>query len=128
MILLPLFALLIGFLIVYTLGVALPVGYADYVSLIILASLDAIAGGARARIEGNFDDTVFVTGVIFNSLAAVALAYIGDRMGMSLYLAPVVALGVRIFYNVGRIRRLLLRRGTASPAAREGSDLERLGC
>lgn len=128
MILLPLFALLIGFLIVYTLGVALPVGYADYVSLIILASLDAIAGGARARIEGNFDDVVFVTGVIFNSLAAVALAYIGDRMGMSLYLAPVVALGVRIFYNVGRIRRLLLRRATASPAASEGSDLERLGC
>lgn len=128
MVLLPLFSLLIGFLIVYMLNVALPIGYADYVTLIILASLDAIVGGARARLEGTFDDAIFITGVIFNSLAAVALAYIGDRMGMSLYLAPMVALGVRIFYNLGRIRRLIMRRPEASPVAAQGSELERRGC
>ncbi len=128
MIILPLFAMLLGFLIVYVLNVALPVGYADYIALVILASLDAIAGGARARLEGTFDEVVFVTGVIFNSLAAAGLAYIGDRMGMSLYLAPVVALGVRIYYNVGRIRRLLLRRAPAAPAGAPQSDLDRLGC
>jgi small basic protein len=127
-IILPLFALLLGFLIVYVLNVALPAGYADYIALVILASLDAIAGGARARMEGTFDEVVFITGVIFNSLAAAGLAYIGDRMGMSLYLAPVVALGVRIYYNVGRIRRLLLRRAPAAPIASPQSDPERLGC
>jgi len=127
MIVLPLFALLIGFFIVFKLNVALPVGYADYVTLIILASLDAIAGGVRARLEGTFDDAIFVTGAIFNSLAAVALAYIGDRMGMSLYLAPMVALGVRIFYNLGRIRRLIMRRPEAPPAPAHGSELERRG-
>lgn len=116
MIILPLFALLLGFIIVYMLEVALPLGYADYASLIVLASLDAIAGGARARLQGTFDNAIFVTGAIFNSLAAVVLAYIGDRMGMSLYLAPMVALGVRIYYNVGHIRRLLMRRpGEATP-------------
>ncbi|UCH34780.1 MAG: small basic family protein [Armatimonadota bacterium] len=126
MIIFPLFALLVGFLLVYVLlgDVSLPLGYADYISLIILASLDAIAGGARARLEGRFDDAIFITGVIFNSLAAVALTYIGDRMGMSLYLAPMVALGVRIFYNMGRVRRLLMGRSEVGPAA-AGSELER---
>jgi len=128
MIMLPLLALLIGFLIVYNFNVALPAGYADYISLIILASLDAVAGGARARLEGRFNDAVFITGVIFNSIAAAGLAYIGDRMGMSLYLAPVVALGVRIYYNVGRIRRLLMEKASAAPPMPEGSDLERMGC
>lgn len=127
MLILPLFALLIGFLIVFVLNVSLPLGYADYISLIILASLDAIAGGARARLEGTFDNAIFVTGVIFNSLAAVALAYIGDRMGMSLYIAPMVALGVRIYYNVGRVRRLLMQRAEAPAPGPMGSELERGG-
>ncbi len=125
MIILPLFALLLGFIIVYMLEIALPLGYADYASLIVLASLDAIAGGARARLQGTFDNAIFVTGVIFNSLAAVMLAYIGDRMGMSLYLAPMVALGVRIYYNVGHIRRLLMRRPEAGQPLPAPSELER---
>jgi small basic protein len=128
MIILPLFALLLGFLIVYILNISLPVGYADYISLIILASLDAIAGGVRARLEGTFDDGIFISGVIFNSIAAVGLAYIGDRMGMSLYLAPVVALGIRIYYNVGRVRRLLMGQAGATGASSRDSDFERLGC
>lgn len=128
MIILPLLALLVGFIIVFQLNLALPAGYADYLSLIVLASLDAIAGGARARLEGKFHDGVFITGVVFNSIAAVGLAYIGDRMGMSLYLAPVVALGVRIFYNAGRLRRLLLERSAAPSAPPNVSDLERFGC
>ncbi|HUT73719.1 MAG TPA: small basic family protein [Armatimonadota bacterium] len=128
MIMLPLFALLLGFLIVYILNISLPVGYADYISLIILASLDAIAGGVRARLEGTFDDGIFISGVIFNSMAAVGLAYIGDRMGMSLYLAPVVALGIRIYYNVGRVRRLLMGHAGAAGASPRDSDFERLGC
>lgn len=128
MIILPLFALLLGFLIVFVLNISLPVGYADYISLIILASLDAIAGGARARLEGTFDSAVFLSGVIVNSIAAVGLVYLGDRMGMSFYLAPVVALGVRIYCNIGRIRRLLMQRAPASSSASQGSKLEHLGC
>jgi len=127
MIILPLFAVLIGFLIVYMLNVSVPLGYGDYISLIVLASLDSIAGGARARLEGHFDDAIFITGVIFNSIAAVALAFIGDRMGMSLYLAPMVALGVRIYYNVGRIRRILMHRADVPSSAPVGSELERGG-
>ena len=127
MIILPLFSLLIGFLVIYLLNVSVPLGYGDYTSLIILASVDAIAGGARARLEGHFDDAIFITGVIFNSLAAVAMAYVGDRMGMALYLAPMVALGVRIYYNIGHIRRLLMGRAGAPQNASTISELERPG-
>jgi len=127
MIILPLFSLLIGFLIIYLLNVSVPLGYGDYISLIILASLDAMAGGARARLESHFDDAIFITGVIFNSIAAVAMAYIGDRMGMALYLAPMVALGVRIYYNIGHIRRLLMGRAGAPQKIPAMSELERPG-
>ena len=37
-----------------------------------------------------------------NMLLAALLAYFGDKLGVDLYLAVVVALGIRIFNNLGR--------------------------
>jgi len=115
MFLLPIVALIIGFLLVYRLNLDVPANYADYLSIAILAGLDSIAGGIRARLEDNFDEYVFTTGFFVNMILAALLAYLGDRMGVNIYLAVIVALGVRIFQNLGRIRgqltaRLLHRR------------------
>jgi small basic protein len=115
MFLIPLLALVVGFLLVYSLRVDIPAGYADYLSIAILAGLDSIAGGVRARLEENFDEYIFATGFFVNMALAALLAYLGDRLGVNIYLAVVVALGVRIFQNLGRIRgrltaRLLHRR------------------
>jgi small basic protein len=38
-------------------------------------------------------------------LAAAGLAYIGDRVGVDLYLAAIVAFGARAFQNISIIRR-----------------------
>ncbi|MDA8229457.1 MAG: small basic family protein, partial [Desulfitobacterium hafniense] len=38
------------------------------------------------------------------------LAYVGDRIGVDLYLAAVVAFGVRLFQNLAIIRRHFLRK------------------
>lgn len=55
--------------------------------------------------ENVFDTTVFVSGFVTNALLAAGLAYLGDRLGVELYLAAVVAFGVRLFQNLAIIRR-----------------------
>ncbi len=107
MILLPVAALVIGFLLVYRFSI--PSAWADYAAIAILAGFDALIGAVRARMEGQFDEAVFISGFFVNMALAILLAYIGDKLGVDLYLAVVVALGIRIFTNLGRIRGLFVR-------------------
>jgi small basic protein len=111
-ILIPLVALVIGFALVYRWpALSVPIAYASYVSIAILAGMDAVFGGLRAVLEKRFDSVTFVSGFFVNAVLAALFAYTGDRLGVNqLYLAAVVALGVRIFYNLGLIRLLLLKR------------------
>ena len=67
-------------------------------------------GGIRAYMEDTFDNTIFISGFITNTLLAAGLAYLGDRLGVELYLAAVVVFGVRLFQNLGIIRRYLLKK------------------
>jgi small basic protein len=46
-----------------------------------------------------------MTGLLANALLAGLLTFIGDRLGVELYLAAIVAFGVRLFDNLARIRR-----------------------
>jgi small basic protein len=82
--------------------------YAPYLSLATLAGLDTVLGGIRAGIEGRFQDDIFVSGFILNTLLAAGLAYLGDKIGVDLFLAAVVALGTRVFLNLSLIRRYYL--------------------
>ena len=84
--------------------------YAPYLSLATLAGLDTLFGGIRAGIEGRFQDDIFVSGFILNTLLAAGLALLGDLIGIDLFLAAVVALGTRVFLNLSLIRRYYLTR------------------
>ena len=84
--------------------------YAPYLSLATLAGLDTIFGGIRAGIEGRFQDDIFVSGFVLNTLLAAGLAFLGDRIGVDLFLAAVVALGSRVFLNLSLIRRYYLNK------------------
>ena len=77
----------------------------------ILAALDSVLDAARSELEGYYSNTVFVTGVISNMFMAGLLTFLGDRLGVELYFAAIVAFGVRMFNNLAVIRRLLLERG-----------------
>lgn len=92
------------------LPLVLPQAYSKYLSVAALAALDSVFGGARAAIEEHFDNTVFITGFFSNALLAAGLAFAGERLGMDLYLAAVVAFGVRLFQNLAIIRRHLLKK------------------
>lgn len=107
MIWLPILGLLVGFQI-YWLKIEVPSEFASYLSLATLAGLDSIFGGVRAGIEGKFHDDIFISGFMVNTLLAALLAYLGDQIGVDLFLAAVVALGGRVFLNLSLIRRYWL--------------------
>ena len=104
------FCMLIGLIIGFQLPIFIPLVYAKYMSVAILAMLDSVFGGIRAYMENVFDTTVFVSGFVTNALLAAGRAYLGDRLGVELYLAAVVAFGVRLFQNLAIIRRYFLRK------------------
>ncbi|WP_067931565.1 small basic family protein [Alicyclobacillus kakegawensis] len=103
---LPVIGLIIGVAIGYVTNFTIPVAFTSYLSIAILAALDTVVGGVRASLEKTFDSFVFLTGFFFNTLVAALLAYIGNQLGVDLYLAAVVAFGVRLFQNIALIRRL----------------------
>jgi small basic protein len=107
---LPLLGLLFGAIIGSAISFEIPVTYVKYMSVAVLASLDSVFGGIKAVLEDTFDGTVLLTGFFTNALLAALLAYLGDRLGVDLYMAAVFAFGVRLFQNLASIRHYLLDR------------------
>ena len=103
--LLPFLGVLAGFVAIYFLNLPVPAGIASYLSLAALAGLDSVSGGIRAGIEDKFEADIFLSGFVVNTLLAALLAYLGDQIGVDLFLAAVVALGGRVFLNMSLIRR-----------------------
>ncbi|MDO8986806.1 MAG: small basic family protein [Coriobacteriia bacterium] len=91
--------------------IAIPAAVLTYVGVAVLAAFDSVMGGIRASLEHTFDDKVFAFGFLTNILLAALIVFIGDRIGVrELYLAAVVAFGIRLFDNLGIVRRLLFQR------------------
>ena len=101
-------SILLGVLIGYFLPVSIPAEYSIYVAVMLLAAVDAAAGGINARLHHRFRGSLFISGAIGNGLIAVIITYLGERIGISLYLAAGVVFGTRLFQNFGEIRRELL--------------------
>lgn len=109
-VLLPLIGLALGVLVGVFAPVSIPLSLAKYTAVAILAALDTGMGGIRAGLENRFDLAAFISGFTFNSLLAAALTYLGDMLGIDLYLAAVVVFGVRLFDNLAIVRRLVMNR------------------
>jgi small basic protein len=104
-------ALALGVVLGVVLDPSVPVGLQPYLPIAVVAALDAVFGGIRARLDGIFDDKQFVVSFISNVLVAALIVYLGDQLGVGGQLSTgvVVVLGVRIFGNVAGIRRHLFR-------------------
>lgn len=105
---LPFIGLLVGILLGFLVSVEIPLGYVKYTAIAILAAIDTALGGIRAQLETRFDLAIFLSGFVINAGFAALLAGIGDLLGLDLYLGAVIAFSIRIFDNVGFIRRDLL--------------------
>lgn len=103
---------IIGLLIGIILGFVLDVNISDklspYMSVAILACLDSVFGAIRGNLSKNFQADIFISGFFGNALLAAGLAFLGDKLGIPIYMAAVIVFGGRIFDNFAIIRRLLL--------------------
>jgi small basic protein len=104
-------ALLAGVVLGVLLEPTVPLVLQPYLPIAVVAALDAVFGGIRARLDGIFDDKQFVVSFVSNVLVAGLIVYLGDQLGVGsqLSIGVVVVLGVRIFGNVAAIRRHLFR-------------------
>jgi small basic protein len=105
---LPLIGLALGIILGLLLNVSISPEFARYSAVAILAGLDSVLGAVRAELDAHYDNRVFVSGFITNTLVAVLLTFVGDRLGIDLYLVALFAFGLRIFQNVALIRRHFL--------------------
>ena len=107
----PILGLIVGILIgVFLIPVNIPQQYSNYVAVAILAALDSVFGGVAAIVQGKFDMKIFLSGFFGNALLAAGLAYIGDQLGIQIYLAAIFAFGNRLFLNFAIIRRYMLNK------------------
>ena len=102
-------ALVVGVVVGLILRPTVPNWLEPYLPIAVVAALDAVFGGIRARLDGIFDAKVFVVSFISNVLVAALIVFLGDKLGVGgqLSTAVVVVLGIRIFGNAAAIRRHL---------------------
>ncbi|HEY0559670.1 MAG: hypothetical protein JWM48_1328 [Mycobacterium sp.] len=107
----PLLGLIGGLVIGLVLHPTAPTWLAPYLPIAVVAGLDAVFGALRARLDGVFDEKVFVVSFVSNVLVAALVVYIGDQLGVGgqLSTAVIVVLGIRIFSNTAAIRRHLFK-------------------
>jgi small basic protein len=107
---LPVLGLLIGLMLGMAFAITIPAEYSRYTAMAILAALDSLLGAIRAELYSEFDNRIFISGFFANIVLAGGLTFLGDRLGVELYMAAIVAFGVRLFNNLAIIRRQLLVR------------------
>ena len=105
---LPLVGLALGVVLGLIFNVSVSPDLARYSAVGILAGLDSVLGAVRSELDAHYDNRIFLSGFVTNTLVAVALTFVGDRLGIDLYLVALFAFGLRIFQNVALIRRHFL--------------------
>lgn len=89
---------------------ALPAPVTPYVPVVVVAALDVVFEGIRARLEGGYSEGEFIFAFVTNSALAAFVVWVGDRLGTpDLLIGVIVVFGVRIFQSLAAIRRHLFR-------------------
>lgn len=104
-------ALVVGVIVGFIVRPTVPGWVEPYLPIAVVAALDAVFGGVRARLDGVFDAKVFVVSFVSNVIVAALIVFLGDKLGVGSQLstAVVVVLGIRIFGNAAAIRRHVFR-------------------
>jgi small basic protein len=104
----PVLFLVVGLIIGLQFNLTIPEAYSRYTAVGILAALAAVFGAIRSELNKSYSNKIFITGFVSNIILAAGLTFLGDRLGVDLSLAAVVAFGVRLFDNLAIIRRHFL--------------------
>ena len=99
--------ILIGFI-----SPTIPYTVSQYLAIGIVAALDSVFGGIASNIKKNFDIKVFISGFFVNAILAMILTYLGEQLNVDIYLAAIVVFVLRMFMNLGTIRRYYVEKWT----------------
>src|SRR5437588_12807891 len=83
-------AAVIGILLGLLSPVTIPIGYARYTAVALLAGLDSIFGAFKAYIAGSYEPRGFVTGLVTNMALAAGPPAAGHKIGVDLRIASLV--------------------------------------
>ena len=135
MFVLPFLALALGFAIFWlSSSMALPANeaFARYIAVALLAGMDTVVGGLRSFLTDKFDDAIFLSGFVINSLLAVGLVLLGERLGLEtgagdgrisvMMVGAVVVFSGRILNNLAVLRRLVIERWRYKKGLRAGHN------
>lgn len=89
--------LLLGVFLGLLFDINIPDKFSPYMSVAVLACLDSVFGALKANLSNKFQPDIFISGFFGNALLAAALAYLGDKLGIPIYIAAVIVFGGRIF-------------------------------
>lgn len=102
--------ILMGIIIGFAFDVPIPIEFTRYTAVVSIGILDALFGAIRAEVtQDKYDAIIFITGLFFNVILAIGITYLGDKLGLDLYLAATVVFTFRIFSNVGITRRAVIQ-------------------
>ena len=102
--------IIIGVIIGYVVPYSYNPYYSLYISMALLAAIDSVFGGLNAYMDNNFNNKLFLSGLIGNSIIAALLTWLGDILSITIYYAAIFVFGGRIFNNFATIRRKILNK------------------
>lgn len=108
-------AILIGCIIGAIVGMnspLIPYTVSGYLAIGIMAALDSVFGGIKSVVQKNFNMKIFVSGFFINSITAVLLTYLGNKLNVDIALAAIVVFVGRIFIDLAIIRRYYVEKWT----------------
>lgn len=107
-----LIGILVGIIIGLNVNYVIPIEYIKYTAVLIIGMLDALFGAIKAELnkDEEYDQTIFITGLIFNIILALGITLLGEKLGLDLYLAVTVVFILRIFSNLGAARREIVNK------------------
>jgi small basic protein len=106
-----LLGILLGIIVGFNISWTIPIEYTKYTAVAIIGILDALFGAIRAEVTNDkYDAVIFLTGLFFNIILALCITFLGEQLGLDLYLAATVVFIFRIFSNLGITRRAALQK------------------
>ena len=119
-------AILIGCIIGAIIGVnspIIPYTFSGYLAVAIIAALDSVFGALLGIVKKNFDIKIFVSGFFGNSILAILLTYLGEKLNVDIYLAAIVVFVGRMFTNLSILRRYLIDDWTNKNILKRAKDV-----
>lgn len=104
---LPVLGLVLGIGLGVFLPIEVPGVYNYYFAVALMAALDGVLGGLEEGLRGSFDLFSFWSKILATTIFALLLVFIGDHLGVELYLAILFALCYRILKSVNGIHSFL---------------------